>query len=183
MTETQTGWRSRIVGQGVEAPDQLLANPNNWRIHPQHQQKALGGILDNIGWVQDVIVNKTTGYVVDGHLRVALAISKGEATVPVSYVELSESEENLVLAALDPVGTLAVADLDALDKLRLGDRSGELAASYAGGGGLPSPAGAGGRRAPTGSQGDAGGDYDDDEFNLACPECGHEFVVNLSDPS
>ncbi len=26
-------WRSRIVGSGEEAPDQLLANPANWRIH------------------------------------------------------------------------------------------------------------------------------------------------------
>jgi ParB-like chromosome segregation protein Spo0J len=61
-------------------------------------------MLDTVGWVQSVIVNRTTGYVVDGHLRVAMAISKGEALIPVSYVELDEAEENLVLAALDPVG-------------------------------------------------------------------------------
>jgi len=28
-------WRSRIVGEGEEAPDQLLANPDNWRVHPK----------------------------------------------------------------------------------------------------------------------------------------------------
>ena len=28
-----TGWRNRITGSGEEAPDQLLANPANWRIH------------------------------------------------------------------------------------------------------------------------------------------------------
>src|SRR5450759_3885851 len=27
-------WRSRIVGSGEEAPDQLVANPLNWRTHP-----------------------------------------------------------------------------------------------------------------------------------------------------
>lgn len=33
-----TGWRNRIAGAGEEAPDQLLANPANWRIHPKAQQ-------------------------------------------------------------------------------------------------------------------------------------------------
>ena len=28
-------WRNRIIGTGEEAPDQLLANPANWRIHPK----------------------------------------------------------------------------------------------------------------------------------------------------
>jgi hypothetical protein len=27
-------WRNRILGSGEEAPDQLAANPRNWRIHP-----------------------------------------------------------------------------------------------------------------------------------------------------
>lgn len=70
-----TAWRSRIVGTGEEAPDQLLANPRNWRIHPKAQQDALAGVLSEVGWVQNVIVNQRTGYVIDGHARVALAIS------------------------------------------------------------------------------------------------------------
>ena len=41
------------------------------------------------------------GFVVDGHARVALAISAGER-VPVVYVDLSEKEEALILATLDP---------------------------------------------------------------------------------
>lgn len=36
-----TAFRNRIVGEGVEAPDQLLANPRNWRAHPKHQVDAL----------------------------------------------------------------------------------------------------------------------------------------------
>jgi len=35
--------RNRITGTGEEAPDQLLANPANWRIHPKAQQDALAG--------------------------------------------------------------------------------------------------------------------------------------------
>jgi DNA modification methylase len=103
-------WRSRILGHGEEAPDQLLANPRNWRIHPKAQQEALAGVLSEVGWVQDVIVNQRTGHVVDGHARVELAISRGEAKVPVVYVDLDENEEGIVLAALDPLAGMAVQD-------------------------------------------------------------------------
>jgi hypothetical protein len=58
-----TGWRNRITGSGEEAPDQLLANPANWRIHPKAQQNALAGALDAVGWVQQVLVNRRTGFV------------------------------------------------------------------------------------------------------------------------
>lgn len=103
-------WNNRIVGHGEEAPDQLLANPRNWRIHPKAQQEALAGLLGQVGWVQDVIVNRRTGHVVDGHLRVALAISRQEPSVPVVYVDLDEGEERLVLAALDPLAAMAGTD-------------------------------------------------------------------------
>ena len=103
-----TAWRNRITGSGEEAPDQLLANPANWRIHP-NQQDALAGALDAVGWVQQVLVNRRTGFVVDGHARVALAISRGEPSVPVLYVDLSPDEEALVLATLDPIGAMATA--------------------------------------------------------------------------
>lgn len=115
--EVNPGWRSRIVGHGEEAPDQLLANPRNWRVHPKAQQDALEGMLDQVGWVQDVVVNRRTGYLVDGHLRVAVAISRGETAVPVVYVDLSPEEESLVLAALDPLAGMAVADEEALRML------------------------------------------------------------------
>lgn len=110
-------WDNRIVGHGVENPDQLLANPGNWRVHPKYQQDALKGVLDSVGWVQNVMVNKITGHVVDGHLRVALALRHDVTEVPVVYVELSEAEENLVLATLDPITGLAVADSQKLDDL------------------------------------------------------------------
>lgn len=113
-------WSNRIVGEGEEAPDQLLANPRNWRIHPKAQQSALAAVLDEVGWVQRVLVNRTTGHVVDGHLRVALAISRGEPTVPVTYLELSPEEEALVLASLDPLAGMAVTDAEILAELTAG---------------------------------------------------------------
>src|SRR5207249_8671297 len=112
-----SSWRNRIVGHGAEAPDQLLANPANWRTHPKEQQVALAGSLSEVGWVQQVLVNRTTGHVVDGHLRVELAISRNEPSVPVTYVELSLAEEQLVLATLDPLAAMAAAEQDALPAL------------------------------------------------------------------
>lgn len=109
-------WRNRIVGTGVEDADQLLANPRNWRIHPKHQQAALEGILKEVGWVQNVIVNRTTGFVLDGHARVALAISRGEK-VPVVYVELSLEEETLIMVTLDPLSSMAETDSEILKTL------------------------------------------------------------------
>lgn len=110
-------FRSRIVGQGTESPEAILANPRNWRGHPKEQEAALEGLMREVGWVQQVIVNRTTGHLVDGHLRVELARRRGEAEVPVIYVELSEEEEALVLATIDPIGGLASTNDDILRAL------------------------------------------------------------------
>ncbi len=115
--EPSSGWRNRITGHGEEAPDQLLANPLNWRVHPKAQQDALAAVLDQVGWVQDVIVNQRTGHVVDGHARIALAISKQEPSIPVVYVDLDEDEERLILASLDPLSAMATTDHDAMREL------------------------------------------------------------------
>jgi len=115
-----TPWRSRILGHGEEDPTQLLANPGNWRTHPARQRAALRGALSSVGWVQSVIVNQTTGHLVDGHARVEEAISRGEPSVPVVYVELSAEEEAVVLASLDPIGAMATADMQRLGELLAG---------------------------------------------------------------
>lgn len=110
-------WKSRIVGEDDVDPEELLANPMNWRVHPKHQQKALEDMLNEVGWVQRVIVNQQTGHVVDGHARVTLALRREEPTIPVLYVDLSLEEEKKVLATLDPIGAMAVADESILRQL------------------------------------------------------------------
>jgi hypothetical protein len=99
-------WRSRIVGSGDVDPATLLANPHNWRTHPANQRAAIKGVLSDVGWVARVLVNRTTGRMIDGHLRVEEAIRAKAATVPVDYVELDEREEAIVLATLDPIGAI-----------------------------------------------------------------------------
>jgi ParB-like chromosome segregation protein Spo0J len=110
-------WLNRIVGYGSEEPDQLLANPGNWRIHPKHQQDSFLGVVHDVGMVQNIMVNRVTGHVVDGHMRVLLAIKEGQRSIPITYVELSEEEEAEILATYDPIGAMAVADRDLFESL------------------------------------------------------------------
>lgn len=110
-------WRNRIIGEGEESPADLMPNPLNWRKHPNEQADALEAALERVGWVQRVIVNKRTGRLIDGHLRVELAKRRGEEKVPVLYVDLDEDEEALILATLDPLSSLAEADTDQLADL------------------------------------------------------------------
>jgi hypothetical protein len=112
-TPTQSlpgAWKTRIVGfDAAVDPEQLLANPANWRIHTHAQRAALEGVLQEVGFVDAVKVNRVTGNLVDGHMRVESAITNG-STVPVIYVELTPEEESIVLASFDPIGDLAKTD-------------------------------------------------------------------------
>jgi DNA methylase/ParB-like nuclease domain len=110
-------WRNSIVRYADERPDSLLAHPLNPKIHPKQQQDALAGAISEVGWLAPVIVNETTGHVIDGHARIGLAISRGESSVPVAYVELTEEAERLALATFDPIGNLALMDDDSLSRL------------------------------------------------------------------
>lgn len=109
--------KSRIVGHGEEAPDNLTANPLNFRRHPKEQLNALKGSMKELGWIKTVIVNKRSGYVLDGHARVEEAIRQGLPSIPVTYVDLDENEEKLALAVLDPITELAYRDDETLKLL------------------------------------------------------------------
>jgi len=104
-------WRDRVVGTGMADPNQLKRHPLNWRLHSDFQADALKGLLNQVGWIQQAaIVNKRTGRIVDGHLRVELAVKNREPEIPVTYVDLTEEEEALALAALDSITALANPD-------------------------------------------------------------------------
>ena len=121
-----TNWKNRIIGSGELPASEFLANPMNWRIHPKPQQEAMKGALNEIGWIQEVIVNQNTGNMIDGHLRVTLAMREGEDTpVPVKYVDLTQEEEHLALTTLDPIAAMAAADKQQLDGLMQNIQTGE----------------------------------------------------------
>jgi DNA modification methylase len=112
-----TRWANRIVGQDEVPPDQLLAHPRNWRTHGKEQRAALRGVLGSVGFVAQVIVNRRTGHLLDGHLRVEEALANEQPTIPVLYVDLAPDEEALVIATLDPIGAMAGRDEEKLREL------------------------------------------------------------------
>lgn len=125
--------KNRIVKHSDVLPGKLLENPLNWRIHSAYQSQAVSESLKRLGWIKDVIVNQTTGHILDGHLRVTLALEENDELVPVSWVKLTVEEEKLALATLDPLAELAdmsgqkLADL--LDEVDAGkDPLGEMLA-------------------------------------------------------
>lgn len=172
MATKKQAWQNRIIGEGTESPDSLLANPLNWRIHPQQQQAGLTGVLDSVGWVQRVIVNQRTGHLVDGHLRVMLAMRSEQPEIPVLYVDLDEAEEALILATLDPIAAMAATDkakLDALFGQIQTDSQAvqELIASIGANEGIIPP-----DFLPVGIEEQP---RLDQKKPVICPECGHEF--------
>jgi hypothetical protein len=120
-------WRNRIVSEGSKPASQFHANPLNYRTHPMNQRAAVNGSLNELGWIQRVIVNRTTGNLVDGHERVWQALQANDADVPFIEVELSEGEERLALAIYDPLSAMAETDAKVLDDLLREVRTGDAA--------------------------------------------------------
>lgn len=119
MTATEPAiWKNRIVGHGEKPAKDFRFNPAGWRTHPEFQRRALDAILSEVGWVNGVIENVTTGFLLDGHARIEQALAKNaDESVPFIQVELSEEEERKILAVLDPIGGLATTDDEKLREL------------------------------------------------------------------
>ncbi len=110
--------RSRMVGEPVNVdPRTLKPHPLNFRTHPEQQRQVVNASVRELGWLKGVIANQQTGHIVDGHERVEDAIARGDATVPVQWVDLTPEEERLALALLDPSSELATTDDEALQAL------------------------------------------------------------------
>lgn len=178
----QGEWANHIVGHGDVSPEDLLPNELNYRVHPKNQQDAMVGALNEIGWIDSIIVNKRTSELwgpndrfvetlVDGHLRAKLALRKGIATIPVTYVDLDPASERLALAVFDPIGAMAETDSTILDELLRDVNTGEAAlqallAELAEDAGLVEKEEK--IKPPT---------EQEDKKAIRCPNCGHEFEV------
>lgn len=110
-------WANMVVGYDVVAPEELLANPANFRRHPARQREALRGSLNELGVIAPVLVNRLTGHLLDGHARVEEYLSAGLTGVPVAYVEVPAEKEGLALLSLDPIAAMAEHDRQALEAL------------------------------------------------------------------
>lgn len=94
------------------APSTLVPNEKNPRRHSTRQRRALLSAIETVGVIQDMIVSKRSGKLLDGHLRLELALAEKQESIPVKYVDVDEHEEALVMATFDPVGRLALLDMD-----------------------------------------------------------------------
>jgi len=84
-------------------------------LHPEGQKSALQAVIEKVGIVGVPIVNQRTGRILDGHLRQDIF---GDMEVYVLYVDLSEAEEDIVLATYDPIGSMAEMDAQKVVELQ-----------------------------------------------------------------
>lgn len=115
-SQAGNGIRDRIRElRRVPARD-LLANPKNWRRHPQAQQDALRGVLTDIGYAGALLARETADglLLIDGHLR---AETTPNALVPVLVLDVTEAEADTLLATLDPLAAMAERDSVQLARL------------------------------------------------------------------
>jgi DNA modification methylase len=109
--------RDRIVEMRRVHADELVAHPENWRVHDAPQQKALQTLLAEIGFAGVVLTRKLPDgrlQIIDGHLRQKMA--KHEK-IPVVVTDLNEDEARKLLVTHDPLGAMAGTDPEALKAL------------------------------------------------------------------
>jgi hypothetical protein len=96
----------------VKAGD-LKPHPMNWREHPEHQRKALRGVLQEIGFTGVLLAVERDGelLLVDGHLRRDEA---PDLQVPVAILDLNDEEAEKALVTIDPIAAMAQADKSTL---------------------------------------------------------------------
>lgn len=96
---------------------ELVANPRNWRSHPEQQRKAVEEFLKDVGFADALLARKTEDgrlELIDGHLRADLM---SEQSVPVLVLDVSPEESDKLLATLDPLTQMADFDRTKLDAL------------------------------------------------------------------
>lgn len=109
--------RSRVKTFKRVPAKELEPHPLNWRRHPQEQVDAMRAALDEIGFAGAIVVRETEPgryQIIDGHLRSEI---DPEARVPILVTDLSAEEADKLLATFDPIGSMAVADREALQEL------------------------------------------------------------------
>jgi len=92
------------------AAEALTGHPLNWRTHPPGQSAALEALKAEVGWAGVIVFNRRTGYVLDGHLNLELAMREPARKVPVFVVDVPAADEALALTTFDSLGSHAEGD-------------------------------------------------------------------------
>lgn len=109
-------WRDRVKEFRRVPASELKANPKNWREHPPEQQRAMKGVLEEVGIAGALLARETPDglELIDGHLRTEM----DEGTEwPVLVLDVDENEADVLLASVDPIGALAKTNTDQLASL------------------------------------------------------------------
>jgi hypothetical protein len=100
-------WRHRITRHESVDPRTLVPHPENWRLHPDRQRRALHGAIGQVGFVGEILASTRSRRILNGHLRWEEAIRADQRAVPVGWVDCeSDEEERAILLSLDPVAEL-----------------------------------------------------------------------------
>ena len=169
-------WKKLAVRMREVDPRSLTTNPKNWRIHGADQREALRGSIHELGYGDPVELMDGTDLILDGHLRVDLAIQEGQETITVVDMALyTDAEADQYLLTKDPIAAMATSDRDKLDTLMRENATGEAGLQAM----LAEMAAREGITQPTAPEEFAS--YDE---NVAtehrCPACGYEWSGKTS---
>lgn len=104
-------WRSRICESAICPATGYLANEKNGWLRSREQHAAQGGVLGEVSWAQQVIVNRRSApawkdvqnveTLIDGYLHISMALERSaETEMPVLFLDLGP--ENARLAPAKP---------------------------------------------------------------------------------
>jgi hypothetical protein len=108
-------WVNNNAGEADIDPRLIMANPANIRVHDDFQRQVWREYVKKTGFLGRVLINSTTGLLLDGHLRVDEAILNKEPTVPVQYISLTPTQESVALVFYNQIGGLATLSLPKLE--------------------------------------------------------------------
>ena len=111
---------NRIKEHLIVKKEDIRPNPNNWRLHPPEQIDGLSAVLDQVGFVDELLVipdpeNKGKYMLVDGEAR--WTIFNDTDDIPITVLDLSEEEAKVVLTTFDPISSFAGNDPTKLEQL------------------------------------------------------------------
>jgi hypothetical protein len=110
-------WLNRIVERVWLTLEELRANPGNWRVHPKAQQRAVTGLLKEVGIVAPLMAYRSARadgalVLIDGHMRLELG-----GSWPVDILDVTDTEADTILAFYDVTTGLAEVDVESLEQL------------------------------------------------------------------
>jgi hypothetical protein len=111
------GFRDRIKSLRRVKASELLANPKNWRNHPEKQRNALQGVLEEVGFADALLARELADgrlMLIDGHLRAEVA---PDEKVPVLILDVTEEEADKLLVSIDPLAEMAETSQEKLREL------------------------------------------------------------------